>query len=213
MELEVAGLNLARRHGNIYQDLLLRLAVIKFLREELNAQYTETQERCRSKLRALDGPTQSSFGLQTRERFVQFQLNKRTVLRKCGEDLYEILREIEKETVAPMRRSMFAESESSSYELFINRLIFSEGGGDDFLKAQYYVMLGNFDRDIDRLSVLRELDPQLPAWRSARRQLQFGGRARRFFERAGKRTGADRRRRARCDGEGHRTARRARRLD
>ncbi|MGA2990083.1 MAG: hypothetical protein ABSD88_06370 [Candidatus Korobacteraceae bacterium] len=157
LELEVGGLNLARRQGNLYQDLLLRLAVIKFLREELNAQYTQTLERCRSKLRALDGPAHSSFGLQTRERFLQFQLNKRSVLRKCGEDLYETLRQIEKETVAPMRRSMFAESESSSYDLFLNRLIFTDNGRDDFLKARHYVMLGNYERDADRLPVLQEL--------------------------------------------------------
>jgi hypothetical protein len=157
LELEVAALNLARRQGNLSQDLLLRLAVIKFLREELDGQYTQTQERCRSKLRALDRPTDSSFGLQARERFAQFQLNKRTVLRKCGEDLYETLREIEKETVAPLRRSLFAESEGPSYELFLNRLIFSENGRDDFLKARHYVMLGNYERDADRLPVLQEL--------------------------------------------------------
>jgi hypothetical protein len=157
LELEVAGLNLARRHGNLSQDLLLRLAVIKFFREELNGQCNQTQERCRSKLRAIDGPGHSSFGLQTRERFVQFQLNKRTIMRKCGENLYETLREIERETVAPLRRSMFAESESSSYELFLNHLIFSEGGRDDFLKAHHYVMLGNFERDADRLPVLQQL--------------------------------------------------------
>lgn len=156
-ELEITGLNLARRYGNLSQDLLLRLAVIKFFREELNGQCNQTQERCRSKLRAIDGPGHSSFGLQTRERFVQFQLNKRTIMRKCGEDLYETLREIERETVAPLRRSMFAESESSSYELFLNHLIFSEGGRDDFLKAQHYVMLGNFERDADRLPVLQQL--------------------------------------------------------
>ena len=157
LELEIAGLNMARRQGNLSEDLLLRLALIKFLREELNAQYTQAQERCRSKLRAMEGPAHSNFALQARERFAQFQVNKRTVLRLCGDDLYETLREIERETIVSMRRSFFGESEAVTYELFLNRLIFTESGRDDFLKARHYVMLGNYDHDADRLPVLRDL--------------------------------------------------------
>jgi hypothetical protein len=156
-ELQFAGLNLARHQGNLCVDLLLRLALVKFLRDALNAQYTSAQEQCRSKLRSLESPGNSSVLLKLRESFTRFQLNKRTVLRKCGQDLYETLREIEKETILHMRRSIFGEAESAAYELFLNRLIFSEDGRDDFIKAEHYVMLGNYDKDPDRLPVLREL--------------------------------------------------------
>jgi len=156
-ELQIAGLNLARQHGNLSVDLLLRLALVKFLRESLNAQYTSTQEQCRSKLRGMESPGNSSLLLQLRDSFARFQLNKRAVLRKCGQDLFETLREIEKETVGHMRRSIFGEAEGAAYALFLNRLIFSEDGRDDFIKAEHYVMLGNYDRDPDRLPVLRDL--------------------------------------------------------
>ena len=156
-ELQIAGLNLARQQGNLSIDLLLRLALVKFLRDALNSQYTSAQEQCRSKLRGLESPGNSSLLLQLRESFARFQLNKRAVLRKCGQDLYETLREIEKETVGHMRRSIFGEAESEAYELFLNRLIFSEDGRDDFIKAEHYVMLGNYDKDPDRLPVLRDL--------------------------------------------------------
>ncbi len=156
-ELQIAGLNLARQQGNLSIDLLLRLALIKFLRDALNSQYTSAQEQCRSKLRGLESPGNSSLLLQLRESFARFQLNKRAVLRKCGQDLFETLREIEKETLVHMRRSIFGEAESAAYELFLNRLIFSEDGRDDFIKAEHYVMLGNYDKDPDRLPVLRDL--------------------------------------------------------
>ncbi len=156
-ELQFAGLNLARHQGNLSVDLLLRLGLVKFLRDALNAQYTSAQEQCRSKLRSLESPGNASLLLKLRESFTRFQLNKRTVLRKCGQDLYETLREIEKETILHMRRSIFGEAESAAYELFLNRLIFSEDGRDDFIKAEHYVMLGNYDKDPDRLPVLREL--------------------------------------------------------
>jgi hypothetical protein len=156
-ELQVAGLNLARQQGNLSIDLLLRLALVKFLRDALNSQYTSAQEQCRSKLRGMESPGNSSLLLQLRDSFARFQLNKRAVLRKCGRDLYETLREIEKETVGQMRRSIFGDAESAAYELFLNRLIFSEDGRDDFIKAEHYVMLGNYDKDPDRLPVLRDL--------------------------------------------------------
>ena len=156
-ELQIAGLNLARQRDNLSIDLLLRLALVKFLRDALNSQYTSAQEQCRSKLRGLESPGNSGLLLQLRESFARFQLNKRAVLRKCGQDLYETLREIEKETLVHMRRSIFGEAESAAYELFLNRLIFSEDGRDDFIKAEHYVMLGNYDKDPDRLAVLRNL--------------------------------------------------------
>ncbi len=156
-ELQITALNLARQQGNPSIDLLLRLALVKFLRDALNAQYTSAQEQCRSKLRAMESPGNSGLLMQLRESFARFQLNKRAVLRRCGQDLYETLREIEKETVGHMRRSIFGEAEGAAYELFLNRLIFSEDGRDDFIKAEHYVMLGNYDKDPDRLPVLRDL--------------------------------------------------------
>jgi len=56
-----------------------------------------------------------------------------------------------------MRRSIFGDAESAAYELFLNRLIFSEDGRDDFIKASHYFMLGNYEKDPDRLPVLRDL--------------------------------------------------------
>jgi hypothetical protein len=156
-EMQVVALSLARQQGNLSIDLLFRLALVKFLRDALNSQYTSAQERCRSKLRGLESPGNGNLLLHLRELLMGFQLNKRAVLRKCGQDLYETLREIEKETVAQMRRSIFGAAESEAYDLFLNRLLFSEDGRDDFIKAEHYVMLGNFDRDPDRLPVLRDL--------------------------------------------------------
>ena len=126
-ELQIAGLTLARQQGNLSIDLLLRLALVKFLRDSLNSQYVSAQEQCRSKLRAIETPGNGSLLLRLRERIFRFQLNKRAVLRKCGQELYETLREIEKETVLHMRRSIFGEAESAAYELFLNRLDFFRG--------------------------------------------------------------------------------------
>jgi hypothetical protein len=56
-----------------------------------------------------------------------------------------------------MRRSLFGEAEGASYDLLLNRLLFTDDGRDDYLNAEQYVMLGNFERDSDRFQRIQDL--------------------------------------------------------
>jgi hypothetical protein len=159
-ELHVAALNRAKREEKIAIDVLARLAVTKFLRTEMSQQFGLVLERCRVLLKNYDGIRQGK-AVEYRERVAAFQVRKRIILRKIGQELFETLRELEKSTLARTRRSLFGERASGdgmgSYSLFINRLVFSEDGRDDYLCAEHYVMLGNWDRDPDRYGRLREI--------------------------------------------------------
>ena len=46
-----------------------------------------------------------------------------------------------------MRRSLLGELPAHDYRLFLNPLIFTEDGRDDYLCAQHYYMFGNFSKD------------------------------------------------------------------
>jgi class 3 adenylate cyclase len=168
-ELHLAALNRAKKEGNISVDLLARLAVTKFLRLEMHQQYAQALERCRLLIKSYEGVRHGK-GMEYRERTAAFQVRKKIILRKAGQELFETLREIEKETLARTRRSLFGEakfgeakaeeraiSALSSYGLFLNRLLFSEDGRDDYLGAEYYVMLGNWDRDPDRYPRIQDI--------------------------------------------------------
>ena len=174
-ELHLAALNRAKREEKISVDLLARLAVTKFLRTEMNQQFAQVLERCRVLLKNYEGIRQGK-GVEYRERVAAFQVRKKIILRKTGQDLFETLREIEKETLARTRRSFFGEAKTAeaktgeaarpveaaesglgSYGLFVNRLAFSEDGRDDYLCAEHYVMLGNWDRDPDRYGRLQDV--------------------------------------------------------
>jgi len=154
--LHVAALNRAKAEENIAVDLLARVAILKFLRVELHAQFALTLERCRMMLKSYEGVRQQK-ALEYRERVAAFQVAKKIILRKTGQDLFRTLREIEKETLARMRRSLFGNRAEDEYKLFLNPLVFSEDGRDTYLNADYYVMLGNFDRDPDRFSNIRRI--------------------------------------------------------
>jgi len=163
-ELHLAALNRAKKEEKLSLDLLARLALIKFLRTEMAQQFAQLLERCRVLLKSYDGIRQGK-AVEYRERVAAFQVRKKIILRKTGQEMFETLRAIEKETLARTRRSFFGEPQAAepgsatlaSYGLFVNRLAFSEDGRDDYLCAEHYVMLGNWDRDPDRYPRLQDL--------------------------------------------------------
>jgi class 3 adenylate cyclase len=159
-ELQIASLNRAKKEFKLSVDVLARLAVTKFLRAEMNNQFAQVVERCRLMLKNYDNMRQQK-AHEYRERVATFQVRKKIILRKTGQEIFETLREVEKSTLARTRRSLFGEETSDgsyfTYPLFLNRLVFSEDGRDDFLCAEHYVMLGNWDRDTDRYGRIREV--------------------------------------------------------
>jgi len=155
-EIHVAALNRAKAEGSPVLDLLARSAIIKFLRSELNAQFAQILERCRMTLKSYEGVRQQK-ALEYRERAAGFQVAKRIILRKAGQELLRTLRDTEKETLARTRRSLFGNSYDEQYKLFLNPLIFTDDGRDTYLNAEQYVMLGGFDRDPDRFSNVRRI--------------------------------------------------------
>jgi hypothetical protein len=161
-ELHVISLNRAKAENNVSLDLLFRLAILKFQRTELLNQFAQVLERCRARVKYYEAPRQSGMNrtLEMRERLAGFQINKKTVLRRAGQDLFVVLREAEKETLGRTRRSLFGDSAAATYELFLNRLVFSEDGQDNLLNAEHYVMLGNYDRDRDRFQIMRDIAGQ-----------------------------------------------------
>src|SRR5271170_729995 len=157
-EVHSAALNRAKAEGNPSLDVLARVAIIKFLRIELGLQFAQILERCRMTLKSYEG-IRAQKALEYRERVAAFQVAKKVILRKTGQELFRTLREIVKETLARTRRSLFGSSSNSDeqYKLFLNPLIFTADGCDAYVNADEYVMLGNFDRDPDRFTNVRRI--------------------------------------------------------
>jgi class 3 adenylate cyclase len=156
LELKVAALNAAKAKENLSVDLLGRVAIVKFLRAAISEQFAEVLERCRTRQKGFEGIRETR-ALQVRETVAAFQVEKKAILRRTAQEIFQHLREIEKETLARMRRSLFGEAETDGYELLLNPLLFTEDGRDDQLNAEQYVMWGNFEQDDDRFVTCRRL--------------------------------------------------------
>ncbi len=156
VELHKAILNRAKAEGNLAIDLLGRAAIVKFLRAELNAQFANALERCRATLKSYEGVRQQK-ALEYRETVASFQIAKKNTLRLAGQELFRILREIERETLASTRRSLFGEKAGADYQVFLNQLMFLEEGRDSYLQAEHYVLIGGFENDPDSMGNVRAL--------------------------------------------------------
>jgi hypothetical protein len=163
LELLTQALNRAKNEENLCLETLCRLSVIKLLRQEMAAQFSAVLKRCHAYLQLYETHRlrHDRRGIELRERTAKFQLAKKTILRKTGRELFSILRDAEKTVLARMRRSLFGNAADVEYELFLNRLLFTEDGRDDFLNAEHYVMLGNYERDHDRLDPMKTIAENL----------------------------------------------------
>ena len=105
-ELQVNALNRAKKDSKLAVDILARLAVAKFLRTEINAQFAQVLERCRVLLKGYE-TVRHQKAHEYRERLANLQVRKKIILRKVGQEIFKTLREVEKNTLARMRRSLF----------------------------------------------------------------------------------------------------------
>jgi len=156
LELHKSALVRAKSEGNLTIDLLARTAITKFLRAELNSQFAAALDRCRATLREYEGVRQQK-ALEYRETVAAFQIAKKNILRQVGQELFRILRDIERETLATMRRSLFGDEAAADYQMFLHQFIFVEEGRDSYLAAKHYVLIGGFENDPDSFGNIRAL--------------------------------------------------------
>ncbi len=150
--LQIVSLRRARQADEIELDLLCRLGLIKFLRAELALQFTNVLERCRENLKKRAERHLEQHQMVLRDRFLRFQVNKRQVLRRVAEDVLSTMADVERETVASTRRSLFGDRLTDSYEVLANRLLFPDSINDSYIKAKHYALFGSSDRDRDQFA-------------------------------------------------------------
>jgi hypothetical protein len=152
------SLTTAKHQKNMEIDLLFRLAIVKFLTSELQNQFANVildgKEYIRKRGEYFERSQQAHV---IKARLTEMQSARRDVLRLIGQTVAQILIDIEENAVAKARKALFGEDYAPYYELLKNRLIFLDGGKDDFYFLEHYVLLGNYSRDPDRFEAVDEL--------------------------------------------------------
>ena len=152
------SLTTAKHQKNIEIDLLFRLAILKFLTSELQNQFANVildgKEYIRKRGEYFERSQQAHV---IKARLSEMQSARRDVLRLIGQTVAQILIDIEESVIAKGRRALFGEEFTPYYEILKNRIVFLDGGKDDFYFLEHYVLLGNYARDPDRFEVMDAL--------------------------------------------------------
>jgi len=157
-ELLQSSLTQAKYHKNIEIDLLFRLSLLKFLTSEIGNQFAniilEGKEWIRKRGEHFERSQQAHV---IKARLSELQTSRRAVVRRVGQQVAQILVDVEENTIVKTRRALFGEDFAPYYELCKNRLIFLDGGKDDVFFLEHYVLLGNYARDPDRFEAMDAL--------------------------------------------------------
>ena len=151
-----AGLQQAKYEKNIEIDLLLRVALLKYLAQEIGTQFAnlllEAKEWIRARGAHFDHTEQAHV---IKARLAELQADRRNLFRNVGQHVFQAIQEIEENGLGRSRKALFGEEGSSgAYDILTNRLAFVEGGKDDVLFLEQYVLLGNYQKDQDRFEML-----------------------------------------------------------
>jgi hypothetical protein len=154
-ELLHAGIQRAKFEKNIEIDLLLRVGLLKFLAQEIGTQFAnlilEGKERIRSRGGHFDQTEQAHV---MKSRLAELQADRRRIFCQTGQHVYAAIQEIEEGNLGRARRALFGDEAATAYGVLNNRLVFVEGGKDDLLFLDQYVLLGNYLRDQDRFETI-----------------------------------------------------------
>src|SRR6202051_1146937 len=148
----------AKYQKNIEIDILFRLAILKFLTQELSNQFAnlilEGKEWIRQRGEHFERSQQAHV---IKAKLSELQTARRRVLRTVGQQVAQMVVDVEENVVCKVRRALFGEEFPALYDLLKNRLIFLDGGKDDSYFLEHFVLLGNYVRDPDRFEAMDEL--------------------------------------------------------
>jgi hypothetical protein len=148
----------AKFQQSIETDVLHSLALLKFIGQETSNQFSSILVECKDWIRGRGEVFEHSEQAHVmRAKISELRTDRKNVIREVGSTICRIWREIEENSIAKTRRALFGEDFGETYELLQNRLLFAEGGNDDHLFLEHYVLLGNFINDPDRFDVFDAL--------------------------------------------------------
>src|SRR5215475_14859562 len=157
-EVLQSALTNAKYQKNIEIDILFRLAILKFLNFEISNQFAnlilEGKEWIRQRGEHFERSQQAHV---IKARLSELQSARRRVVRGVGQQVAQMLIDIEENIIIKARRALFGEDFLPFYDLLKNRIVFLDGGKDDVYFLEHYVLLGNYVRDPDRFEAMDAL--------------------------------------------------------
>src|SRR5207245_7729872 len=145
----------AKYQKNIEIDILFRLAILKFLTQELGNQFAnlilEGKEWIRQRGEQFERSQQAHV---MKAKLSELQSARRGVLRSVGQQVAQMVVDAEENVVCRARRALFGEEFAELYDLLLDRIIFVDGGKDDSYFLEHDVVVVHYVRVPDRFDAM-----------------------------------------------------------
>jgi hypothetical protein len=157
-ELLQSSLTKSKYEKDVERDILLRIALLRFFGEQTVSRFSDLLLEAKEGIRARGSYFERSEQAHVlKSRLAEIQAGRRDVYRQVGQYLYQIWNDIEESSLARSRKALFGDEAAGAYQILNNRLIFVEGGRDDRLFLEHYVLLGNYQKDADRFELIDQM--------------------------------------------------------
>jgi hypothetical protein len=152
------SLTRAKFQGSVETDLLHQLALLKHISQELSNQFSSILVECKEYIRSRGEIFEHSEQAHVlRSKIAEAQAERKAAIRQAGETVFRIWGEIEDGPISKSRGALFGEDFRDVYNLLHSRFLFVDGGSDDQVLLEHYVLLGNFVNDPDRFELFDSL--------------------------------------------------------
>lgn len=165
-EVLLGALAQAKAAGVPEIDLLANAALFKYLGWEVQQQYACIVQEAKNTLKLYEGPKheRNLKAFHLKETFANLQTDKRNILRRVSGELLLLANEVQADAVRKTRDSLFGSQAGQWFPYFSNPLAFTDGGHDDYIHLNKYVLFGHFRADPDLYDVVERWLKSLLKW-------------------------------------------------
>jgi hypothetical protein len=145
------GINKAKINAEVQIDFLAQTALVKLFTEEIKAQYKNLMARLEPLVRIyqLSERHDQNDVFVIKEKISEIKLRYNQIIRLVGNELFELLADINTRKLANMRETHFLPDEILPGYFLTNPLLNSNNPNDDFFLIEEYVLMGQRSVDVD----------------------------------------------------------------
>ena len=160
-DLMVGAIHEAKSRQNLQLDFLAQAAVIRMCIEAIREQFENLTMRFRNLIRKFElsssGDMQQAIWLK--EQLARVQQDRELILLATGRELFDLLIEVHRSDLRPLREANFGPEAQLPDEIYTNPILHLHGVVDDhFLIRTYDILLGHRPEDPDKYeTILRRL--------------------------------------------------------
>ena len=158
-EILMDGVNKAKAESEVQIDFLGQAALAKMFLEEIKNKYDKLIEHFEGIIRSTElsyRPDQFT-SFKIKEKLTEIKFNQNRIIRLVGEELFQILADINATSLRNIRESNFPSEYILPDSFFINPTLHIDNTADDFFLIEEYVLLGQRSEDTDNYESLKSI--------------------------------------------------------